>query len=231
VLIDADTDGPAAGFTNPDIAIADAEKEAFDAGAMTTPASFPSGPATADGFPIVSASDAFAHLRSEGTGTASTTLQTTSVQLGTGSFLTDRGWTTLPAWLVSFRDVEHPVAVLAVAPAALFPNPVTDGPPTQLGAQTTPGSTTIELTFPGARDDTGPCGAIYTAYVSESPVAVSVAVVAVTPPAPTTTTTPGVVFGCTDEAYSRHVTVTLRDPLGARVLVDAKTKRAVSVDQ
>jgi hypothetical protein len=231
VLIGESVDGPDRGFTNPDIRIADAEKEAFDAGAMSTPASFPPGPPSADGIPIIGAAAAFDRLRATGSGTASTELQTTDVRLGTGSFLTDRGWRTLPAWLFSFRDVEDPVAVLATAPAASFPSPNGNTPPAQLGAKTTAGSRTVELTFVGPKEESGPCGAQYEAHVTESSVAVAVSV-SVVPPAVTTTTTssPSVIMGCVDIGYSRHVTITLREPLGARVLVDDTTNSAVAVD-
>ena len=231
VLVGESIIEPAGGFTNPDIRIADAEKEAFEAGAFSSPSSFPSAPATAGGFPIIGPIEAFARLHSAGTGTASTTLETTDVRLGTASFLTDRGPRTLPAWLFSFRDVENPAAVLATAASAMFATPNGSEPPPQISAKAT-GSLTIELGFTGPKDDTGPCGALYTAHVSEAANAVAVSVIAMSTSPSTTTpvSSGGVVTGCTLEGYARHVTILLREPLGDRVLVDAKTDSAIVVD-
>jgi hypothetical protein len=217
VLLEGLVNAPASGFTASDISVADNDKEAFDAGAITTPGSLPSGPPNAGGYPIINAASALDRIRESGSGTASTVVTTTGVRLGTASFLTDRGTVELPAWLVSFRGVTDPAQVLAVDPALLFPAPDPAAVAT-IGAASTPDPRTLTLTFPGARAGTGPCTSDYHAHVTESAVAVAVAIDE-TPHGPSTTP-------CYLMAYSRQVTVTLSQPLGARVLVDEKRGNA-----
>ena len=79
------------------------------------------------------------------------------------------------------------------------------------------------LTFVGAAAGTGPCTADYTAKVSESATAVAVTV------AESSHTPPGT--ACNLVGYQRQAPVTLASPLGARVLVDTKTKAASSVHE
>jgi hypothetical protein len=220
VLLEGPVNAPAGGFTASDITVADADKEAFDAGAITTPSSLPSGPPSAGGYPIISAATALERIRQAGSGTAPTVLTTTGVQLGTGSFLTDRGAMTLPAWLVSFRGVQNPAAVLAVDPASVFAAPFSAAVAT-IGARPTPDSRTLTLTFTGAAAGTGPCTADYRAHVTESAVAVAVGIEA-TMHGPSATI-------CDAIGYSRHVTITLSQPLGARVLVDENNAAAIEV--
>jgi hypothetical protein len=220
LLLEGAVNAPASGFTDPDIRVADADKDAFDAGAITSPGSFPSGPPNAGGYRIISAQTALERIRQSGSGTASTVLTTTNIELGTGSFLTDRGPMTLPAWLVSFRGVTDPAEVLAVDPAALFaaPDPAASA---SITAGSAPGARTLTLTFTGAAAGTGPCTADYAAHVSESTVAVAVGI------EETTHDSTGV--ACLAVGYSRRVTITLTQPLGARVLVDEKTQAAIEV--
>jgi hypothetical protein len=147
-------------------------------------------------------------------------LTTTDVTLGTAVFLTDRGSISLPAWLISFQGVRNPAAVLAVGDASLFEVPV-EPSTAPIGARTTSRPRTLTLTFTGGAAGTGPCAVDYSAHVTESTVAVAVGIEA------TTHGSSGI--ACVAIGYSRHVTVTLSEPLGARVLVDEKTKAPVEV--
>jgi hypothetical protein len=205
---------PAYGFKTGDA------KEAFAEAKFVPPASLPTGPSSASGYPVISAADALAMLDGSGTplkggsGTISP-LVITGVQLGTGSFSTDRGWQTLPAWLFTLGGVQNPAAVLAVAPSAIFtPSSVPRGL-AGIAAKRGNSGQTLTVIFTGAAPGPGPCTADYTAEVAESATAVAVAIHAI----PQTATTTGPEF-CTDVGYDRQVTVTLAAPLGGRVLVD-----------
>ncbi len=152
-------------------------------------------------------------------------LFTTSIELGSGLFLTDRGWQVLPAWLFSLGGIHDPAKVLAVAPSDMYMAPVTHAgtSPAQLSVTVGVGGRRIIANFAGASSGTGPCTASYTLSVKESKQAVAVAVI----PHPHGENG-GTVVACTAEAHLRHATAELRAPLGARVVVDASTEGAVS---
>ena len=107
----------------------DNSKEAFINGEVTPPASWPVSPTSSMGFPIIGAASAFKTLTTPTTNSLGTPLPlgTTAVQLGSGLFLTDRGWRVLPAWLFSLTGVQNPAKVLAVGPSAIYSAPVTRG--------------------------------------------------------------------------------------------------------
>ncbi len=108
----------------------DNSKEAFLDGDITAPASWPVSPASSMGFPIVGAAAAFKPLTtptSSSTGSEPPPLGTTAVQLGSGLFLTDRGWRVLPAWLYSLSRAQNPAKVLAVAPSDIYAALITSG--------------------------------------------------------------------------------------------------------
>jgi hypothetical protein len=218
LLIDGPVAAPESGFATSEA------KEAFLSGAITTPAELPSGPDRAGGYRIINAADALATLRSTGTGTASGVLTTTAVELGSGSFFTDRGPVDLPAWRISFAGVEHSAAVLAVDPGAMFPPPDLAGGAGGIGATATHDDHKLLLRFVGAAPGTGPCTADYTAHVAEAATAVAVSIEEISHDEPGAADAT-----CTAVGYSREVTITLSSPLGTRVLVDAQTKAAISV--
>jgi len=97
-------------------------KLAYIERAVDLPATLPPGPATADGYPVVSAAEAARSFMSgPGKGPASgVRLVVTAIQLGTAEFDTDRGRQNLAAWQFSFQDVTDPALVLAVAPDRSF---------------------------------------------------------------------------------------------------------------
>ena len=205
--------GPAGGFRT------DADKVAFGAGAFVAPSHFPEGPSERGGFQLISAAAGFAALRSTGTGESATKLTVSGVDLGSATFLTDRGRRRLPAWLFSFVGVENPAAVLAVARSDRFwPRSVGHDRYTILAAHVDHGERKLTVTFPGAPAGTGPCTADYAGSATESAEAVSVTVRATRGGA---SDNPGAV--CSLVGYPRRVTVVLKTPLGARVVVDART--------
>lgn len=208
-------------------------KEDFISGAFDRPAQLPAGPATADGYPLMGSDGAFVVLRSQfhsivsgpPSSPAGTRLTITSARFGSGTFLTDRGDRTMPAWLFSFAGVDDPVAVLAVAPAAQWspPGRVAGG----LGASFANGAIiggdhqALTVGFTGAASGTGPCTATYALRLTESSTAVVVTVIEYSHNSPTTV--------CTLVGYERTASAVLTAPLGGRVVVDAVSGQAVAV--
>ena len=218
VLLEGSVLGPELGF--PD----DNSKIAFGNGEITAPTSWPVTPKSAMSLPIVEAPGAFKVLTTPSSDIlgAPPPLTTTSVQLGSGLFLTDRGWRELPAWLFSFSGIRNPAKVLAVRPSDIFSAPgARDGhSPAQLSVTVTHGGRHIVANFAGAPAGTGLCTASYTLSLRESREAVAVAVL--------THPHGSVDVGCTAAGYLRHASAELRAPLGARVVVDAKSAGAAA---
>lgn len=198
--------GPRYGFRD------DRLKCAYLDGAFEAPARFPAAPTTAEGYPVISAAEAFATLTAAGDGQGSdTTLPVTQMRLESATFETDRGRSPLPAWLVSLRDVQNPVSVLDVAPSARFLPPalIDLHLPHQLGgALLDTDATTLRVVFSGEGPLSGPRPE-YAADVVESRTAVAVTI------RETKHGTSGIRV-----ADAREIEVTLRSPLGARVLID-----------
>jgi hypothetical protein len=95
-------------------------KLALLCGDYAPPTGLPSGPSTAGGYRLISASKAFAALQPKqhtgGCAEPHTPLTLTEARLGQAAYDTDRGARTFPAWVFSFAGVEGPVSVLAIAP-------------------------------------------------------------------------------------------------------------------
>ncbi len=221
VLLGSPVADPPGGF--PD----GAAKLAYLEGAVTVPSVLPSGAATAGGYPLISASQAFGVFKSAaGKGPrAAVRLTVSAVRLGTGVFDTDRGLRRLPAWLFGLRDVRGPAAVLAVAPAAIFSAPGTAARKVPLVNEARLGGNgrTLTVWFVGAPSGTGPCTAAYHLALAESRTAVAVAVHEHEgQPGPAS---------CAAVGFLRHVSTVLSAPLGARVVVDAASGTAVAVSQ
>jgi len=219
ILLGGYTVDPEYGF--PD----NASKEAYNNGEITAPSSWPSSPTSSMSYPIISASTAFRTLTST-SGTSGPPVpspEVTGVHLGSGKFLTDRGYKELPAWLFSISGVQNPAEVLAVSQSAIYSPPGTTGGYSPAGASATIGThgRTMVVNFIGAQAGTGPCTASYTVSVKESKQAVAVAV-------------RGHSYGsgpqaCLAMGYSRHVTTQLATALGARVVVDTPSNGAMAV--
>jgi hypothetical protein len=174
---------------------------------------------------VISAARAVALFRSgAATGPpAGIRLRVTTVRLGTGVFLTDRGLRRLPAWLFGFVGIHGPAAVLAVAPAQIFSPPIPTGgrPPVVDGAFLHPGRRALTVRFTGAPAGHGPCTASYSLRVATSATAVAISV--------TEHPHGSANVACPAIGYRRQVTTMLPAPLGARVAVDAVSRTAVPV--
>jgi hypothetical protein len=220
ILLEGQVNAPASGFSD------DATKIAFGDGAINAPAAFPPGPATAGGFPLVSAQEAFGLFRSTaGQGPPATIdLDVTSVQLGTAVFETDRGYRPLPAWLFAFGGVQDPAAVLAVSRAAIFsaPSLPTDGSLAGLGARLSSDGRTLTVTFGGAPSGIGPCDLEYRLVTAASKTGVALEVNA-------RQAHPNRASVCALPASVSHIVTVLSAPLGNRVVIDAANGAAVPV--
>jgi hypothetical protein len=183
--------------------------------AFDRPAHFPVGPATANGYPIISAERAFELFHPQPGAIAGIRLTVTETRLGKAAFGTDRGSQTLPAWLFSFDRVEGPIAALAVAPdAQWFPSSLTtaqNGHPYWAGVTVGPDHRTLTVGFVGAQSETGPCGVRYEVKLTESSTAVMVT--RIDHPNDSAAI-------CTLVGFLRNASAVLKVPLGARVLVD-----------
>jgi len=209
---------PASGFLNGDA------KLAYLEGAINLPATLPSGPAAAAGFPLITAQQATQILRSVAAKGPPVTarLTVTGVHLGTAVFDTDRGQQQLPAWLFGLAGVRDPVGVLAVAASRRFapPGRPANGHPFVDDAWLGRGGRTLTVRFTGAASGTGSCTASYSVTQAASGTAVAVAV---------KEHAHGGSVTCAAVGYTRQVTVALAAPLGDRVLVDAASGAAVTV--
>lgn len=219
VLAGPDITGPPAGFPS------GAAKLAYLDGAIRLPARLPHSPVSAGGYQVITARQAAALFRPTAmTGPpASTRLQVTTVRLGIGMFVTDRGLQRLPAWLFSFAGIRGPAAVLAVAPAEIFTPPARPGgrPPFVDWAFLRPGGRALTVRFTGAQAGHGPCTAGYSVQAAESATAVAVAVIEHPHGSGN--------VACSAVGYSRQVTTRLAEPLAARVVVDALSRGSVPV--
>jgi hypothetical protein len=219
VLTSDPVSAPAEGFGTDDA------KEAFLTGAFTAPPVLPSGPQVDGGYPVITAAQALALMRADGSPAdgktnVPTPLVITSVRFGESSFVTDRGTRTLPAWLFTFAEVQNPAAVLAVAPSSQFAAPTRLS--AALGARLDQDGRTLTVTFTGAEPGPGPCGADYSVFQAASETAVGLFVRESPHPM-------GTNVSCASVGYLRHEVVALAARLGNRVLVDAQTQGAVQI--
>ncbi len=201
-------------------------KLAFVDGMVDPPASFPSGPFAAAGFPIISARQAFSELTGEkrpggAIPPAGTRVHTTSVRLGSVGFATDRGTVPLPAWVFRFAEATGSMAVLAITPGSVYPVPTplktavgVRGPgEIRLGSD----GRTLTVETEGAPQGTGPCDSRYSLQVAASETAVAIAVDVRMNPISSN-------VACPDIAVSVKLTTVLAAPLGGRVVVNPEAQ-------
>ncbi len=94
----------------------------------------------------------------------------TAANIGTATFVTDRGRVRLPAWRFSFKGVAHPASVLALGPPDLFIPPALHrfgepGPGNSIedSATVSASGKAITLTFVGGPAGNAPCDDSYRA--------------------------------------------------------------------
>lgn len=194
-----------------------AAKLAYVYGSFELATTLPTGPATVNGQQVSTAAQALAELRDQGDGKkpALKPLPITGVEFGSGTFSTDRGQRTLPAWTFHFAGVSDPARVLAVPPFDRWPLPgMPMGDGSEGGATISADGNQVTVSFIGPEPGNGPCGAEYSAEVEQSSTAVSISVRELPNPNADQAS-------CSLVGYIRTVTVTLQSPLGNRVVIDA----------
>lgn len=220
VLTSDPVTAPASGFPST------SSKEAFARGSFVEPSALPEAPASAGGYPVIGALDAFGVMRDEGSppggGPASPIepLSINRIEFGSSTFSTDRGVLNLPAWMFFFDGLPEPAAVLAVAPEARFDTPAESRHRLSLDASVEPDDRTVTVRFVGEREGTGPCTADYTIDHAESSTGVAIRVLEHPHP-------PNEGVACTALGYMRQATIRLEEPIGSRVLIDATTKAPI----
>ncbi len=213
VLTGPKVNDPADGFGSGD------GKLAFSEGNFVFDGQVPTAPAQSAGYPLVPADQALATLRAIGAGQAATrapALRITDIRLGSAEFATDRGPRALPAWLFDLEGVSAPVSVLAVAPPAVYPAPVSGYSPLGLAPPVGSDTRSLTVTFVGAHAGTGPCDKEYAAFVVQTRWAVGVSIFQTrhgADPSPT------LGIACADIGFARQVSVPLDAALGNRVVV------------
>jgi hypothetical protein len=182
--------------------------------APTAPVTLPDGEFT---LPLVDARSALGTLQARNVQPNPTgpQLPITAVALGTATFRTDRGDLVLPAWLFTVKDGLAPIAVVAVAPSAFwhFEQDRYGGPPNP--ARVSADGRTVTVAVPQPTLCTGDVPTMQGVSIEWSTA------VAVSAWAPVEPTGPQ---DCAAPAILRFmdVTVTLKAPLGGRVLVDSQ---------
>ena len=183
----------------------------------TTNATWSTG--TKASYPSMSAAATFAAMTHLGPTPESTCVDVhpqvvTAVKFGAYGLSTDRGHAQIDSWVFTMSRIDGEIAYPALAPSALWNADVSKGS-VSTGSTVSADGRSLTYTFYGAPDGAGPCGADYKAVVAESQAAVAIALQA-TPHA-----APGQPVACPAVAQQRKVVVTLAQPVGGRVVVDA----------
>ena len=204
----------------------DAKLALYD-GQIHPPVAWPASPGEADGYPLITAAEAFEEFTpppgTESPPTA-TWLHVTAVQLETAAFESDRGDIQLPAWAFTFDQSSGSIAVLAITPASVYavPASLTSATGTALAGEAELGSEGRTLTggTGGWESGTGPCEATYSLQVAESVTAVALVVDEQVHPPPSGE-------ACAVQADPVQLTAVLAEPLGSRVVVNADAEAVV----
>ena len=133
----------------------------------------------------------------------------TTVRSATAGFSTDRGTATMSAWLFEVPAANGFLGYLGLDPSALWEGGIAvEG----RGARVATDGRTLKIAVSNAQP--GPCGSDYTASAAESSTAVAVAVKQI-PHA-----SPGEEVACDLMLRVSYITLSLKAPLGGRVLLD-----------
>ncbi len=189
----------------------------------------PGSPSTAGGYRLIGTNTALSDLRgfeSNGPSLLPPAVAIQAVLLGSARFLTDRGWTRLPAWRFYFKGFQQPASVLAARPYPAPPLRRLDpsGINSQAGgsAVLSSGGRRLTISFTGGPAGNEPCDDSYTVTTIASRTAVVFTIIDTPVPVPTGEP-------CTAVGYRRQVVARLAYPLGARVLVDSTDGGAIPV--
>lgn len=186
---------------------------AFDASRFVLHTRLPRAPRQFRGWKVVTAAQAFNLLlhspAKETPSPPSVRLPITAARLTLGSFSTDRGLQTFPAWAFTVEGLKQPVRVLAVSGSRVFNPPVPWGGE---NATVTDRGRELRLSFVGGAAGDKPCDDSYTAGSVADSHAVAVWL--------TDHPVNGAAI-CSTVGYPRTVLVHLARPLGPRALVES----------
>jgi hypothetical protein len=189
-------------------------KQDFEYGRWAIPAKLPKAPASAGGYPVMSARDALQVLRrafGDAVQPGPAQLRVRSVRFDTAEVHTDRGPRRLPAWIVRFAEARGDAVVPAVARSARWTE--AEGGPSSRNSTAQIDASGRVLTLPFDRYN--PCGGGWDVAVRESAHAVAIAYFQRTAK-PTTWDSPT----CAENTISGGATgIRLAAPLGNRLLV------------
>ena len=211
-------------------------KLAFGEGRVQLATSLPAGPSVRDGYPLLTARQAFDQLRSASKGPfkgppTSVTVIVTAIALTDYNFPTDRGSQSLPAWRMHLRNVTGDIYVLAVAPSARYPLPTERGVNDAGPAVPSADRRRLTINFIPHHDSTGPCDPAYSSslQVGETPTAIVLAVTITLEPETLPSNVACPASGASAIAPAPPIpgapgtrTIRLMEPLGGRVVVDSR---------
>lgn len=176
--------------------------------------------ATAEGasFPAISAGQAYSELMSARSGGGNATdcarvqpFVIAAVRLGLAGFSTDRGTMTMSSWLFDVPEINSYLGHSAVDHSAYWGGRLSaEG----RGARVSADGLTLKVAVGNA--EPGACGFDYTAAAAESDRAVAVAIKQI----PHASSGSGV--ACQAVLHVSYISVSLKAPLGSRVLVDER---------
>lgn len=207
----------ATGFSNGDRKMAWVCHKFVLAPGLYVPATAPArAVATGASYPAIGATRAWSELMAQPPGgnaadcAAAHNFVVTAVRWATAGFPTDRGTMQMSAWLFDIPEVNGYLGHAAIDPSAYWGGAVTKS--TGRGYGISADGRTVSIAVGNA--EPGPCGSDYTASAAESASAVAIAVKQY-PHAK-----PDQPVACLLSLRVSNITVTLKAPLGGRVLVD-----------
>jgi hypothetical protein len=216
VLIGDAIADPATGFPNADTRVA------YETGRFRLIASLPSYPPTRDGYSLISAGTAVQQMLAMKLCCATTTITVdiTDVRLVDHPFVTDRGEKMLPAWQLRLRGVKDDAFVLAVSPNQRYPVNTQTGLVGGGQIAQSPDGRTLTIYFGGPFNSLA---------VAQTPAAVAIIVTTQvgtsgrggTPCAACPAIVPPGSYGPLYPGAPNTTTITLDQPLGHRVVVNA----------
>jgi hypothetical protein len=168
-------------------------------------------------YPAISPAQAYSQLMSARSGATSPQCASeqpfviSAVRWAMAGFPTDRGTTQMSAWLFDVPEVHGFIGHAAIDPSAFWGHGLAAG---GRGAHVSPDGRTLRVPVENAGP--GPCDSEYTASTAESASAVAIAIRA-TPHSP-----PAGPVACPAILRLGDLVVTLKAPLGDRVLVDER---------
>lgn len=211
------TEAPEEGFPDGDLKLAFIEGRYTLSATLPTEAGkgtirYPDGK-TAE-VPLVSAEAAYLAIDKGDAAQGQPALEVTSAEAGTAKILTTRGQAEVPVWRFTIKGVNHPVVRVAVAPEAIKQLPAPPAEPADpsehlVGTQDLTSAEGDKIDY---RLGVGACDKGIVPLVWESDDVIVIGGKITEPPGPD--------MACTAQLLLHPVSVTLKAPVGSRVILD-----------